>query len=29
MNFYENQITEKERESGLDLFRVWAIHKEH
>lgn len=29
MNFYENQITEKERRDGLALFRVWAIHKEH
>ncbi len=29
MNFFENQITEKEREEGLALFRVWEIHKEH
>ena len=29
MTFFENQLTEKERENGLDLFRVWAIHKEH
>ena len=29
MTFFQNQITEKERESGLALFRVWAIHKEH
>ena len=29
MNFFENQITEKERKDGLTLFRVWAIHKEH
>lgn len=29
MTFFENQLTEKERNDGLDLFRVWAIHKEH
>ena len=29
MTFFENQLTEKERENGLALFRVWAIHKEH
>ena len=29
MTFFENQITEKEKEMGLTLFRVWAIHKEH
>lgn len=29
MTFFENQITEKERNGGLALFRVWAIHKEH
>ncbi|MBP3609196.1 MAG: ribosome small subunit-dependent GTPase A [Lachnospiraceae bacterium] len=29
MNFFEQQLTEKERREGLALFRVWAIHKEH
>lgn len=29
MNFFKNQVTEKERKDGLALFRVWAIHKEH
>ena len=29
MTFFENQLTEKERNDGLALFRVWAIHKEH
>jgi len=29
MKFFENQLTQKEREDGLALFRVWAIHKEH
>ena len=29
MNFFEQQITEKERNEGLVLFRVWEVHKEH
>ena len=29
MTFFEKQLTEKEKETGLKLFRVWAIHKEH
>lgn len=29
MNFFENQLTEKEKKEGLRLFRVWEIHKEH
>jgi len=29
MKFFEEQVIQKERENGLALFRVWAIHKEH
>lgn len=29
MNFFEQQLTDKEREEGLRLFRVWEVHKEH
>ncbi|MGN0507088.1 MAG: ribosome small subunit-dependent GTPase A [Lachnospiraceae bacterium] len=29
MNFFEQQLTEKEQNEGLVLFRVWEVHKEH
>lgn len=29
MNFFEQQLTDKERKEGLRLFRVWEVHKEH
>lgn len=29
MNFFEQQLTEKERRDGRQLFRVWEVHKEH
>ena len=29
MNFFEQQLTDKERRDGLQLFRVWEVHKEH
>ena len=29
MNFFEQQLTERERKEGLRLFRVWETHKEH
>ncbi len=29
MNYFEHQMTEKERNEELKLFRVWEVHKEH
>lgn len=28
MKYFESQLTEKERNEGLQLFRVWEVHKE-